>query len=72
MGNSTKYDMVKPFPKQQILDLSKLIELAEDKFEFDENGRKFPKWVENTVGKGEIAHMSNFSFSHSVFKRLVL
>ena len=25
------------------------------KFKFDENGRKFPKWVENTVGKGEIA-----------------
>ena len=24
-------------------------------FEFDENGRKFDKWVENTVGKGEIA-----------------
>ena len=31
-----------------------------------------PKWVENTVGKGEIARTSNFSFSHSVFKRPVL
>ena len=29
------------------------------------------KKVENTVGKGEIARY-NFSFSHSVFKRLVL
>ena len=36
-------------------------------FEFDENGIKFSKWVENTVGKGEIARY-NFSFSRSVFK----
>ena len=75
---------------------------ANDNFKFDENGRKLSKWVENTVGKGEIAHdeqfllfpqcfqkacfpgaskgvivwewvkmgTSNFSFSHSVFKRL--
>ena len=26
--------------------------------------------VENTVGKGEIACTSNFSFSHNAFKRL--
>ena len=26
------------------------------------------KWVENTVGKGEIAHY-DFSFSHSVLKK---
>ena len=35
----------------------------------------FSKWVENTVGKGEnvkMLIMSNFSFSHSVFKRFVL
>ena len=29
--------------------------LADDNFKFDENGRKFSKQVENTVGKGEIA-----------------
>ena len=28
--------------------------------------------VENTMDKGEIARQSNFSFTHSVFKRLVL
>ena len=28
--------------------------------------------IENTVGKGEIFVTSNFSFSHSVFKRLIL
>ena len=42
---------------------------------FDENGRKLSKRVENTVGKGEIARyeqfLLNFSFSLSVFKRLV-
>ena len=43
------------FPKQQIIDFSKFKELADDSFELDENGRKFSKWIENTVGKGEIA-----------------
>ena len=40
----------------QILDSSKPKELAGDNFKFDEGGRKFSKWVENIVGKGEIAH----------------
>ena len=40
---------------------------ADDNFMFDKNGRKSPKQVENTVGKGEIAR-----YDHSVFKRLVL
>ena len=32
----------------------------------------FPKWVENTVGKGEIARHEHFSVSHSIFKRRLL
>ena len=32
---------------------SRLKEFAEDNFEIDENARKFPKQVEDTVGKGE-------------------
>ena len=44
-----------PFPKQHILDSSKLKEFADDNFKFDENRRELPKWIENTVGKGEIA-----------------
>ena len=44
-----------PFPKQQILDFSKLKDLADVNFKFDENGRNFSKRVENTVGKGEIS-----------------
>ena len=49
--------MIYPFPKRQILDPSKLKKYADENFKFDknENGRKFFKWVENTVGKGEIA-----------------
>ena len=31
-------------------------EFADDNFKFVENGRRLSKQVENTVGKGEIAH----------------
>ena len=44
-----------PFPRQQILDSSKLKEFADDNFKFKESGGKFSKWVEYTEGKGEIA-----------------
>ena len=50
----------KPFPKRQILDSSKLKEYADDNFNFDENGTKFFKRVENTVRKGEIACFEQF------------
>ena len=43
------------FHKRKIVDPLKLREFADDNFKFDENGRKFSKWLENTVGKGEIA-----------------
>ena len=49
-----------PFPNHKILDSSKLTESADDSFKFDENGRKFSKWVENTMGNGEIAHYEQF------------
>ena len=62
-----------PFPKRQFLDSSKLKELAEDNFKFDENGRKFFKLVENTVEKEKsLLATNNFSFSHSVFEKLAL
>ena len=54
-----------PFPKRQILDSFKPKEFSDDNFKFDENGRKFAKPVESTVGKREIA-------SRSVFKRRIL
>ena len=54
------------------IDSSKLKEFADDNLRIDKNGRKFFKRVENTMGKGEMLVASNFSFSHSVFKTLVL
>ena len=57
-----------PITRRQILDTSKLKEFAEYNFKFDENGRNGKKtlWVEE-----KLLVASNFSFSHSVFKRLV-
>ena len=60
-----------PFPKRQILDPSKLKEFADNNFKFDETDRKFSKWLENWE-KEKLLVTSNFSFSHCVFKRLVL
>ena len=38
-------------------------------FEFDKNGRKFYKRVENTVEKGEIAHYEQFLFFPQCFQK---
>ena len=43
------------FSQMTNLDSFNLKEFLEDNFEFDENGRKFSKRVEITVGKGEIS-----------------
>ena len=56
---------IQPFPKRQILDSYKLKEFADDNFKFDENGRKLFKWVENTVGRGEIAPSEQMEESYS-------
>ena len=61
-----------PFPKQQILHSSKLKEFTDDNFKFDENGGKFSKRVENTVGKGEIARYEQFLLLPQCFKSLKL
>ena len=46
---------------------------VDNNFKFDKSCRKFSNRLENTVGKGDNAFLlSNFSFSHSVLKRLVL
>ena len=44
-------------------------ELADDNFELDKNGRKSPKRVENTVGKGEIAPYKQFLLFSQCFQR---
>ena len=58
-----------PFPKRQILQSSKPKGFADDNFEFDENGGKFTKQVENTVGKGEIACYEQFLLFPRFFQK---
>ena len=55
--------------QRTILDASKLKEFADDNFKFDENGRKLSKRVENTVGKGEIAHYEQFLLFPQCFQK---
>ena len=57
------------FIKQQILDSSKLKEFADDNFKFDENGWKFSKRLENTVGKWEIARYEQFLLFPQCFQK---
>ena len=38
-------------------------------FQTDENGGMFPKWVESTVGKGEIARYEQFLLSPQCFQK---
>ena len=42
---------------------------ADDNFKFEENGRKLSKWIENTVGKGEIARYEQFLLFPTVFSK---
>ena len=44
-------------------------ESADDNFKFDENRRKLSKWVEKTVGKGEIAHYEQFLLFPHCFQK---
>ena len=60
-----------PITRQQILDSSKLKEFADDNFKFDKNGRKLSKWVENTVGKGEIARYEQFLLFPQCFQKVL-
>ena len=52
-----------------MLDSSKLKEFADDNFKLDENGRELSKRVENTVGKGEIAHYEQFLLFPQCFQK---
>ena len=44
-------------------------ELADDNSEFNENGRKYSKRVELTVGKGEIALCEQFLLFPQCFQK---
>ena len=60
---------VNPLPDDKILESSKLKELADDNFKFDENVRKLSKQVENNVEKGEIAHYEQFLLFPQCFQK---
>ena len=45
-------------------------EFADDNSKFDENGKKLSKQVENTVGKGEIAHYEQFLLFPQCFQKI--
>ena len=57
------------FPKQQILDSSKLKELEGHNFKFVENGGKFFQRVENAVEK-EIACYEQFLLFSQSFQKI--
>ena len=61
--------LTKPFPKRHNLDSSKPKEIADDNFNFIENGRKPSKQVENTVRKGEIACYEQFILFQHWFQK---
>ena len=61
---------IEPITRRQILDFSKLKELADVNFKFDENGKKLSEHVETLWEKEKLLGTSNFSFSHSVFLTL--
>ena len=58
-----------PLPNDKILDSSKLNRFADNNFKFDSNGRRFFEWVENTVGKGEIARYEQFLLFPQCFQK---
>ena len=60
---------INPLPDDKILNRSKLKESAGNNFKFHENSRKFSKQVENTVGKGEIAHYEQFLLFSQCFQK---
>ena len=63
------WETFNPLPDVKILDRSNLKQSADDNFKFDENSRKFSKQVENTVGKGEIAHYKQFLLFPHCFQK---
>ena len=67
---SLSHNVFNPLPDNRILDWSKLKQFADNNFKFEENSRKFSKWVENTVGKGEITCYEQFLLFPQCFKRL--
>ena len=52
--------ILKPLPREQILDSSKLKQFADNNSKFYKNGRRWSKRVGNTMRKAEIARYEQF------------
>ena len=61
-----------PLPNDKILDWTKLDAFADDKRAVTQKLKFVSVRVENIVGIGENADYQYFSFSHNVFKRLLI
>ena len=57
-----------PFPNNKFVTLPNS-KFADDNYKFVENGRRFSKPVENTVGIGEIALYEQFLFFPQCFQK---
>ena len=66
---SIPHCFLNPLPDNKILDWSKLKQIEDDIFKFDENNRKFSKRVENTVVKGEITRYEQFLLFPQCFQK---
>ena len=44
-------------------------QFADDNFKFDVNGSELSKWIENIVGKGEIARYEQFLLFPQCFQK---
>ena len=64
--NSKQFKLL---PHSKINPLPDDKEFADDNFKFDKNGRNLSKWVENTVGKGEIACYEQFLLFLQCFQK---
>ena len=65
----SKYNVPLTLSQTTNFRLFQIERFADDNFEFEENGRKFSKRLENTVGKGEIAHYEQFLLFPQCFQR---
>ena len=63
-----KKNLVNPLPDNKFK-TPKLKVFADDNFKFDENDRKLSKWIENTVGKGDIARYEQFLLFSQCFSK---
>ena len=61
--------LLNPLPDDKFWTFSKLKEFADDNFKLDENGKKFSKLIENTVGKREIARYEQFLIFPKCFQK---